>query len=295
MKKTNALILFLISFNLLGQQNIHNQNPNTLVEFSTVKNHFEELENLNNKKSDVIVNSATPGYLLLVKNTGEFRNIPPEKIKKLQGIFKSFDFKFKVEDLFENEALIKTEDGEYWFPIQKSLEAFWKEELTTSDCALIYIRAYGSTNDKESNKWLFTINSFNANFYDGLWEEALNSFNSNEPSNGLNCLYKLIELEPEDGRNYSMLGYYYYDQGFPSKIELLKKADSLYSKAIELSPQYSYVYYQKALAKLQLSEYVEAWYNIDLARKLGEENIENKKLIELENKLSYKEYLKTKN
>ena len=229
--------------------------------------------------------------MLLIKNTGRFRKIPSKKFIWLEGVFKSFRFQHKVEDLFKNEVLIETESGNYWLPIQNSLESFWHEELKISDYALIYIRAYGSTYEKTSDKWLFTINSFNSNYYDGLWEEALNSFNEKDSFNGLNCVNKLIELDPKDGRNFSMLGFYYYDKGYPSNIELLKKADSLYTKAIELSPNYSYVYYQKALVKMQLAEYSKAWDNIELARNLGEENIKKNKLVELENKLPYEKYL----
>lgn len=295
MKKIFYLFLFLTFVSSFGQKSIHNRKTNTLVEFSTIKNYFDELEALNNQKSDINLNAKTPGYLLLVKNTGEFRNIPSEKYKWLESIFKSFGFKHKVEDLFENEILIETESGSYWLPIQKSLENFWREELKISDSALIYIRAYGSTNESNSDKWLFTINSFNSDYYDGLWEEALNSFNDNDSTNGINCVKKLIDLDPKDGRNFSMLGFYYYDKGFPSNTKLLKKADSLYATSIELSPDYSYVYYQKALVKMQLTEYSKAWDNIEIARKLGEVNIEKKILEELENKLSYSKYLKTKN
>lgn len=295
MKNLLYPLLFLIVINSYSQEEIHNKKPNTLVEFSAIKNYFERLEVQNNQKPDIYLNTATPGYLLLVKSTKQVRKIPSEKYKWLEGVFKVFHFKYNVDDLFENEVLINVDSDEYWLPIQKGLEKYWDEELNKGDYALIYIRAYGSTNEKITDKWLFTINSFNSDYYDGLWEEALNSFNGNDYSNGLRCVQKLIELDPKDGRNFSMLGFYYYDKGYPSDTKLLKKADSLYTKAIKLSPDYSYVYYQKALVKMQLGEYSKAWDNIEIAKKLGEVNIEEKMLAELESKLSYSKYLERKN
>ena len=76
-----------------------------------------------------------------------------------------------------------------------------------------------------------------------------------------------MTLDPKDGRNYSMYGYYFYDKGYPENKELLLKADSLYTIAEKLSPNYSYGYYQKALAKFQLGEYAEAWRAIDKAKR----------------------------
>lgn len=295
MKNVFYPLLFLIVFNSYSQEEIHNKKPNTLVEFSIIKKDFERLEAQNNQKPDIYLNTATPGYLLLVKSTEHIRKIPSEKHKWLEGVFKAFHFEQKVSDLFENEVLIKTDSGEYWLPIQKSLEKYWEDELNKGDYTLIYIRAYGSTNEKATDKWLFTINSFNSNYYDGLWEEALNSFNDNDSANGFGCVQKLIELDPKDGRNFSMLGFYYYDKGYPSDTKLLKKADSLYTKAIKLSPDYSYVYYQKALVNMQLGEYSKAWDNIEIAKKLGEVNIEENMLAELESKLPYSEYLERKN
>ena len=288
------LSFLLIQFAVFGQDKLHNKKPNTLINFSELLERFLKFEEIEKETTDVYIDASTPGYLILVQSGAKSRKIPPEKFELLQMIFKIFGFEYKVADLFENEVLIKTQNGEFWFPIQKSLEGFWKEELKINDYALIYIRAYGSTDEKMADKWLFTINSFSANYYDGLWEEALNSFNNNDSFNGLNCVNKLIELNPKDGRNFSMLGYYYYDKGYPSKIDFLKKADSLFSKAIKLTPKYSYVYYQKALVKIQLSEFSQAWENIEMARKLGEKNIKKEKLAELESKLSYSDYLKIK-
>ena len=296
LKNIITLLIILTSSCSYGQIENHNKKKNTFVEFSIITNHFEGLENINDLKSDVNLNTSTPGYLVLVKNTEKIRKIPTSKFKWLKAVFKSFGFKHKAEELFENEVLIKTNSGNFWLPIQISLEDFWKDELKENEYALIYIRAYGTTNDTQlNNKWLFTINSFNSDYYDGLWEETLNSFNANDSTNGLNCINKLIELNPKDGQNYSIIGFYYYDKGYPTNKELLRKSDALYDKAIELTPSYSYVYYQKALVKMQMKEYKNAWKNIDKARKLGETNIEQKKIKELENKLTYSEYLKSTN
>ena len=295
MKNLFLTLTILTSSYFFGQAEIHNRKPNTFVEFSTIINYFEKLNKGDKLKSDFSLNALTPGYLLLVKNTEKIRKIPTSKFIWLEGSFKSFGFKHKAEELFRNEVLVKTDAGDFWLPIQKSLEIFWKDELKEDDCALIYIRAYGSIKGKKSEKWIFTINSFNSNFYDGLWEQTLDSFNANDSFNGLNCLNKLIELNPNDGRNYSVLGFYFYDKGYPDNQKLLKKADSIYDKAIELTPNYSYVYYQKALVKMQLKEYKNAWKNIDIAKKMGEINIEQEKVTELENIFPHSEYLKTKN
>lgn len=290
MNKIFLLLIFGLSYSYC-QENIHNKKRNTLVEFSEIITHFEKLEEESGNIADISLNALTPGYLLLVKNTNQIRKIPPSRLIWLKGVFKAFKFDHKVEDLFENEILIKTKEGTYWLPIQKELLGFWKDELKLNDQALIYIRAYGSIKDSPKEKWLFTINAFNSGFYDGLWSEVLKSFNDKDSNNGLNCIDKLIELNPNDGRNYSALGYYYYDAD-NSNIDLLNKADSLYTKAIKLSPDYSHVYYQKALVKMKLKEYEKAWENIEIARKLGKKNMDKRFIEQLEENLSHSDYLK---
>lgn len=297
MKKSILLFIFPFIFSpLFGQKsNIHNKASNTFVEFEEIIDFYNNENKKGGQNVDVNTYASTFGYLTLIEGNGEVRQISDTKLNWLNSIFKSFSIPQKASDLFQEEVLIKTNNKKYWLPLQKELVKYWREEIKSNTKTLIYLRTFGSIKDLNENKWLFTINSFNSNYYDGLWEEALNSFNSNDSTNGLSCVNKLIELKPEDGRNFSMLGFYYYDKAYPSNIELLKKADSYYSKAIELTPDYSYVYYQKALVKLQLSDYFKAWDNIEIARKLGEQNIEQNKLTELDNKLAYTEYLKSKN
>lgn len=288
------LVLIILCQNLFGQTNLHNKKPNTFLGFNQIESYYMGMDK-NNIEADFQLYTSTFGYLLLVECTGQIRSISSKKMMWLNSSFKALNFDVKADEIFQKEVLVKIGNEQFWFPIQETLSKYWRQELKTHNKVLIYIRAYGSKKTIKEDKWLITINSFNSEFYDGLWQEALNSFDNNDPENGIRCVKKLMELNPNDGRNYSMLGYYYYDIGYPSNIELLKKADSLYSKAIILTPEYSYVYYQKALVKIQLSEFSEAWDNIEKARKLGEENIEQEKLAELESNLPHAKYLKTKN
>ncbi len=295
MKKTFIILCVLFVGIVTAQENIHNKNKNTLVEFSEITEYYNKVNSFQEIKADISTYAGTYGYLTIIESDGEIRQISDFKLNWLNLIFKSIGIPKKASDLFKDEVLIRTNNKKYWLPIQKELMSYWKEEIKPKTKTLIYLRAFGSTNDIDENKWLFTINSFNSNYYDSLWDEALNSFNGNDSTNGLSCINKLIELNPKDGRNFSMLGYYYYDKAYPLNIELLKKADTYYSKAIELTPNYSYVYYQKALVKMQLSEYSKAWDNIEISRKLGEQNIEKSKIEELENLLPYSDYKKLKN
>ncbi|WP_375560089.1 tetratricopeptide repeat protein [Bernardetia sp. OM2101] len=296
MKKIILLFILSLVFNqLLAQEgNIHNRASNTLVEFNEIIDFYNNENKKGGQDSDVNTYASTFGYLSLIEGNGEIRQISDTKLNWLNSIFKSLSIPQKASDLFQEEVLIESNNKKYWLPLQKGLVGYWREEVKPNTKILIYLRTFGSIKDLDENKWLFTINSFTTNYYDVLWEEVLNSFDTNDSTNALNCIDKLIELNPKDGRNFSMLGFYYYDKAYPSNTELLKKADLCYSKAIELTPNDSYVYYQRALVKMQLSEYFKAWDNIEIARKLGEENIEENKLAELENKLAYTEYLKSK-
>ncbi len=274
---------------------LHNKKANTFVEFSEIERFYELLnqKETNLKTEDVIhTYSLTYGYMVLVESLGQKRKISTGKLEILDLIFKSFGLSENIKSVFEYEVLVKTDTGLFWIPIQNTLHSFWVDEMTIRTKGLIYIRAFGSLKDNRESKWLFTINSFNSNFYDGLWEEALKSFKEEDSENGLACVQKLIELDPNDGRNYYLYGFHYYKIGHPKNFELLKKADSLYTIAEKLSPNYSYGHYQKALAKIQLGQYVKAWDAIEKAKSLGETEIETSVINKLESKLTRKEYLK---
>lgn len=297
--KRILIIIFLIgSINLSFSQKYngtHNKKKNTLIEFNDLEKFYEDINKSTNEKADINTYTSTFGYLLLVESTGKTRKVSDYKLNWLTSILKSLRISEKAKSIFENEVEIKTENGNYWFPIQKQLFRYWVKEMNNKTKVLIYIRTFGSINRVKEDKWLFTINSFNSDYYDGLWEEALESFNNNDAQNGISCLKKMMDLDPKDGRNYSMYGYYFYDKGYPEDKELLLKADSLYTIAEKLSPDYSYGYYQKALAKFQLGEYTEAWKAIDKAKSLGETRIEDFIIERFEKKLPYAEYLKLKN
>jgi len=302
MKKTSlkhtciflALIFLLSSFSE-DKSNIHNNKANTLVDFSQVVQYYENINLLINTKPNVNFYASTYGYMLLVEYTGEKREISDEKIEYLGMALKTLNLHKNVRDLFKYEVLVKTGSKKYWFPIQTNLYNYWINELNEKDRALIYIRAYGSFEEAKDNMWLFTINSYNSNYYDELWDVAIESFNNQDEINGINCVEKLIELNPKDGRNYSMYSYYYYNIGYPDNKKMILKADSLCSLAIKLSPKYSYGHYQRAVIKFQLGDYKKAWESIDKAKKLGHEGIENSMIEKLENKLPYSEYIKVKN
>jgi tetratricopeptide (TPR) repeat protein len=292
-------IFFINAHRIFSQDlnNLHNKKANTLVQFSEIERFYELLnQSKSSTKNNNVIHtySITYGYMVLVESLGQTRKISDGKLEILDLIFKSFELSENIKDVFEYEVLVKTDTNLFWIPIQNTLYSFWLDEMTLRAKGLIYIRAFGSTRDSPENKWLFTINSFNSNFYDGLWEEALKSFKQKDESNGLRCVKKLIELEPKDGRNYYMYGFYFYKKGYPKKLELLKKSDSLYKIAEELSPSYGYGHYQKALTKIQLGQYIKAWDAIEKAKSLGETRIESFFIDELESKLSYKDYIKSK-
>jgi hypothetical protein len=294
-KYIHLLLLLIVSNLSFTQENsLHNRRKNTLVDFGEITNYYEGTNSENGSSIDVQTFTSAFGYMLLVESADKKRKIDNEKLELLDLIFKSIKIPQKASDIFEHEAFIQTDNGNYWLPIQNELLGFWEKEMKKNKKALIFIRAFGSTNDAKENKFLFTINSFNANYYDGLWEQALSSFNDEDYSNGKTCLTKLIEINPKDGRNFSMFGYYYYNQGYPDNKSLLVKADSLYNISEKLSPDYSYGYYQRSLVKFQLGEYEQAWDAIEKARSLGEKGIEDFILERFESKLPYAEYLKLK-
>lgn len=296
-----AILLFLSTVKAAYSQNslLHNKDANTFVEFSEALEfwkEFEEFEKTELKGQYFNIALNNYGYLLLVESLGEYRDIAPEKKELLNHFFKAIGIYEQAKDLFNKEVLVKTDAGKYWFPIQDELLGYWNDELKSGDKTLIYIRFYGSTNKFSEGKLIFAINAFNSNYYDGLWEEAINNFNDAKDTIGLRCVNQLISLDPNDGRNYAMLGFYYTVVGAENLNNQLtfNKADSLFSIAEKLSPEYSLQYYQHAILKFYMHDYVQSWQYIEKARAMNEEGIEQSVIDELESKLPYKKYLKTK-
>jgi tetratricopeptide (TPR) repeat protein len=295
------IILFLSFFSILcqafGQNNpIHNTDKNNLVEFSEVLEYITSFTNHPLPQGKVFtIPSRNNGYLLLVKSLEECHEISSEKKEFLDYAFKTFGVYEKAKDLFNYEVLVETDAGKFWFPIQNELLKFWTKELKSGDLALIYTRFYGSISNSEDS-WILTINSFNAGYYDGLWEEALNCFNNGKDTIGLRCVKKLMSLDPKDGRNYAMTAMYYAEKGRQlDNSSYLTKADSLFSTAEILTPKYSYQYFQRAILKFYMGDYYKSWNYIEKARSLNDEHIESWFLDDLEAKYPHKEFIKTKN
>lgn len=306
-KQLNKILILLslvivILGNLKAQRNlIHNFDNNSFVDFSEILEEFTLLgrtgiDKTKNTTKETVFNITLHnyGYLLLVEYLGEYRDIPKRKKTFMDASFKTIGAYDRMKNLFEKEVLVKGDTGNHWLPIQKELFKYWPKELSKGDSALIYIRVLGSIDDLPEKKWIFTINSFNSGFYDGLWEEAIANFENNNDTIGLRCVKKLISLNPKDGRNYAMMAYYYTRKGnniyTRENIKLLNKADSLFTIAEELTPEYSYQYFQRAILKLYLEDYEKSWYYIEKAKSLNEQKIEQRFINDLEKKLPYQKY-----
>ncbi len=284
MKSLIISFAVILSFCQVNAQTsvIHNTDKNNLVNFSEALNYLKGF-NANSLPGKVYtLGMKNYGYLLLVRSLEESREIQGEKKEFLRYAFISMGFQSKAIDIFNKEVLVETDAGKFWFPIQDELFSYWIKELKKGDLVLVYIRFYGTIKNKLDNDWIFTINGFNSNYYDGLWEEALNNFNNGKDTLGVRCVKKLISLNPSDGRNYAMLGYYYTRTGeknindHKSYIE----ADSLFSISEKLTPEYSYQYFQRAILKFYLGDYFHSWTYIEKAKSLNDEHIFLSLLIE---------------
>lgn len=275
---------------------IHNTDKSTLVNFSEALEYLHEFGETRPEGKVYNITLNNFGYLLIVKSLGEYRYISVEKKEFLDYVFKTIGVYDKAKDLFNNEVLVETDAGNYWFPIQDELLGYWHDELKEGDLTLIYIRFYGSMSENSDDKWIFTINGFNSSYYDGLWEEALNNFNNKKDTIGLRCVKKLISLDPDDGRNYAMLGFYYTLTGEQNSNDqsVFTKADSLFSIAEKLTPGYSYQYFQRAILKFYMNDYIQSWSYIEKARSMNEVGIEQFFIDDLESKFPYKDFLQTK-
>jgi tetratricopeptide (TPR) repeat protein len=292
------ILVLLSTVKPVNSQNslLHNTDKNTLVNFSEALQYWQDFgeKKSNNKYFNISLNNY--GYLLLVKSLGESRNISAEKKEFLDFVFKAIGVYEQAKNLFNKEVLVDTDAGKYWFPIQDALLGFWHDELKSGDQTLIYIRFYGSMSNNSEGNCVFTINAFNSGYYDGLWEEAMNNFNDGKDTIGLRCVKKLISLDPNDGRNHAMLGFHYtmVGAGDLNNQVSFTKADSLFSIAEKLTPEYSYQYFQRAILKFHMHDYVQAWKYIEKAKSMNEERIEQYFIDDLELKLPYVEYLKAK-
>ena len=244
MKFAFTILVLLSTVKPVNSQNnlLHNSDNNTLVNFSEALEYYQNFGEGMSENQQLNITLINYGYLLLVESLGEYRDIAPEKKMLLDYVFKSLGVYERAKNLFKKEVLVETDAGKYWFPIQEGLLGYWKDELKSGDKALIYTRFYGSTSNHAERKLVFTINGFNSNYYDGLWEEAINNFNNGKDTIGLRCIKKLISLDPKDGRNHAMLGFYYTVVGAGDLNDQVSfnKADSLFSIAEKLSPEYSY-------------------------------------------------------
>lgn len=265
-----VLFIALGAGNVFGQSvPVHDSYKNTLIEFSEVIAFYEKMNSQNEIKNSYFHYNGATAYATIVQSAGKRRSLAKDKADFFDAIFTSMGIADNAKGLFTDEVLIDTKAGQFWLPIQKSLIGYWEDEVKKGDFVLINIRSYGAISAEKGYSWLFGINAFSANYYDDLWDLAIAEFDKGNEANGLNCVYKMMELSPKDGRNYSMLGYFYYEKGFPDDRPYLLKADSLYDIGQKYTPDYAYQYYQRALVKIRLKEYFSAWENIDMARKLG--------------------------
>jgi hypothetical protein len=287
----------IFSFQVNAQTSlIHNTDNNNLVNFSEALNFLDNIQAKSLPGRVYTLSMRNFGYLLVVKSLVECRKIPAEKIDFLSYAFKSMHIQYNPSDIFKEEVLVETDAGKFWFPIQDELFGYWIKELKKDDLALIYIRFYGIINYESDNDLIFTINSFNANYYDGLWEEALNTLNIGKDTIGVRCIKKLISLNPSDGRNYAMLGYYFTNIGRKNMNDhsLYLKADSLFTISEKLTPEYSYQYFQRAILKFNLGDYASSWTDIEKAKALKDEHIEQSFLKDLESKYPYAKFINLK-
>jgi len=298
MKFAFAILVLLSTVKPVNSQNnlLHNRDNNTLVNFSEALQYWQDFGEAKSENQNVNISLNNYGYLLLVESLGEYRDIVPEKKELLDYVFKAIGVYDQAKNLFNKEVLVETDAGKYWFPIQDGLLGYWNDELKSGGKTLIYIRFYGSMSNRSEGKLVFTINGFNSGYYDGLWEEAMNNFNDGKDTIGLRCVKKLISLDPNDGRNHAMLGFHYTMVGAGDLNDQVSfnKADSLFSIAEKLSPEYSFQYFQHAILKFYIHDYVQSWSYIEKARSMNEERIEQSFIDDLESKLPYEEYLKAK-
>jgi len=300
--RRNFLCMFLLLPVMVFCQydTFHNSDNNTFVNISEILTEFKDLgtfKSESNMTIDYNFTLHTYGYLLLVNYLGEVRDIEDWKKEALFYAFKAIGYGEEAKKMFNHEVHVQADHGDYWIPVQDQLLDYWKDELRSNDLVLIYVRIHGAINTKENDKWLFVINAFNSNIPDGLWNEALTHFGKGNDVIGLRCVHKLIELYPEDGRNYAMLAYYYAYTGNNSKDgDLMKiyfdKSDSLFIISMNLSPDYSYQYVQRAWLCFNRGDYCDAWIMIEKARKLKDKGIETDFIKDLKRKLSYDDYIK---
>ena len=115
---------------------------------------------------------------------------------------------------------------------------------------------------------------------------------------GKEIIIKAIELFPNDGRNYSVLGYFYTNEGNSLKDfrrdSLFSIAENYFNESSTKTPEYSYQYFQWAILKFYKDEYYSSWELIEEAKNKGEKEIDSKLVKDLEAKLPYKSYLKQK-
>jgi tetratricopeptide (TPR) repeat protein len=301
MKSPESIMkILIISFSVIFsiQMNaqtslIHNTDKNNLVNFSEALDYLKDFNSNSLPGKVYTLGMKNYGYLLVVKSLEECRKIPAEKKEFLSYAFKTMGFQNNAADIFKDEVLVETDNGKFWFPIQDELFGYWTKELKKGDLVLIYIRFYGIIKDISGNDLIFTINSFNSNYYDGLWEEALNTFSNEKDTIGVRCVKKLISLNPNDGRNYAMLGYYYTTIGKRNMNDKKSyaKADSLFTISEKLTPEYSYQYFQRAILKFNLGDYFQSWKYVEKAKSLNDKHIEQSFLQDLESKYPYEKFI----
>ena len=294
--KSSFTLLLIIALNISAfSQVAHNRNADTFAEWTDVISYYQKANSLNDTEASHFSYAGTFGYMLLAEYGGTIRAIEKTDLEYFNKLLSSF-FGQDAEGLFKHEVLLNTPEGPIYLPIQESLITYWKQELKEGDQMAVRIRAYGALKKGKDTKWFFGINSYGADEYEYLWETALESLNQGRKENGLNCIYKLMELDPTDGRNHAVIAYNYYSEGFPDNRELMLKSDSVFEISQKLSPDHGYHYYQRALVKIRLEEYKAAWSNIEMARKLGvpKEEFYEPIMQELEEALPYKQYLSDK-
>lgn len=282
---------------------IHNSNPNTYCTIDKILSEFKDVGEVgivtqpDGSAEEVLSNITFDnyGYFNVAKYLGEYRNIDSMKLNLLNGIFKSIGANGLI-DKYKIEVFLNIDGLNFWFPLQDTLVNFWKEEIKKDDNVIVYFRIFGAINRPPESKWLFCIHRFDSSTTDGLWNEAMEKFNEGDLIMGEEIIKKSIKINPEDGRNYSVLAFNYANEGKKLKDKerdsLFNLSESYFTKSTSYSPEYSYQYFQWAILKFFKSEYDKAWELIDKAKSLKEENIDINLINDLEAIYPYEKYKK---
>lgn len=148
------MLALLLAGRLSDQAPWNEYQPSTLA--AIVEEHRAFLED--GRKGDYALEPGTDRHRVTVRYLGRPRSIPGSRRAFLGAWARSVRPSRPVQELFDEEILVKEGSREYWVPVQRVLMPALEKELDPGDQVELFVVFIGG----RVPDWIFLVNEFDA-------------------------------------------------------------------------------------------------------------------------------------